>query len=317
MKTFLVKIILFAFVIMTILCVALFWVKYPFPYETCLGALPDKHALLKNAQSPKIVFVGGSSSSFGLDSRRIAEAFHMPVVNMGIHYNMGLRYMMQDILPYIGENDVIVLAPEYIHFHTEAYYGGDVLVWILFDIFPQGKKHVSCRQWQKIAFHVIKYATLKIANIPDTIKRKFRPKPKAAAINIYGRDSFNDYGDAYIHWDKPKEIVGCALKVSGKETVNEFVMLGIKEFQKQVQKKGAVLIMLPPPYQECSFNNEYFLINQIETKLKENNLGYLTPPSRYKFADDFIFNGAYHLNKQGVDLRTTRIIEDLRTQIRK
>ncbi len=317
MKTFLVKIILFAFVIFAILCVALFCVQYPFPHETCLGALPDKHALLKNAQSPKIVFVGGSSSSFGLDSRRISEAFHMPVINMGIHYNMGLRYMMKDILPYVRENDVIVLAPEYINFHTETYYGGDELVWILFDIFPQGKQHISFRQWQKITPHMIKYATLKIANIPDTLKRKFKPKPKAAAINIYGRDSFNHFGDAYIHWDQPSEIISCAPRASGKETVNEFVLSEMKEFQKQVQKKGAVLIMLPPPYQECSFNNEYPLISQIETKLKENNLGYLTPPLRYTFADHLIFNGSYHLNKKGVDLRTTRIIEDLREQIRK
>lgn len=293
----------------------LFWLEHPVANESLLGALPGKHALLKNAQSPKIVFVGGSNLSFGLDSMRISEEFQMPVVNMGIHAGIGLRYMMDDVLPYVKKNDVIVLVPEYSLFYAPGYYGGIELVSILFDIFPQGRLFISIQQWQKLAPYVLIYAGTKIKNIPSLIINKFKPKPKI--IGIYDRRSFNSFGDAYIHWDKPSEIVSCAPKASGKETVNAFVFSEIKEFKNNLQKIDAKLIILPPVYQECSFNNQQYIIKQVETKLNENALAYLSPPLRYSFADNFIYDTYYHLNKQGIDLRTTRVIEDLKMRILK
>jgi hypothetical protein len=315
MKTFLIKTTLFAFVLIAILWMAFFWIQNPAVNESLLGALPDKHALLKNAQSPKIVFVGGSNLSFGLDSRRISEEFQMPVVNMGIHGGIGLRYMMNDVLPYVKKNDVIILVPEYDQFYSQVYYGNVELVSILFDIFPQGKQFISIRQWQILAPYVFKYSGTKIKTIPMILISKFMPKSKI--IGIYDRHSFNNFGDAYIHWDKASEIVSCSGKCSGKETVNAFAFSEIKEFKNHLQKSGAELIILPPVYQECSFNNQQYIINKIETHLKENKLAYLTPPLRYRFADNLIYNTTYHLNKQGVDLRTDRVIEDLRMRIRK
>lgn len=315
MKTFLIKTTLFVFVLLTILCMALFWIKNPSVSESLLGALPDKHMSLKNAQSPKIVFVGGSNLSFGLDSRRISEEFQMPVVNMGIHAGIGLRYMMNDVLPYVKKNDVIVLVPEYVFFYSPFYYGNIELISILFDIFPEGKQFISIQQWQALTSYVLKYAATKIKNIPNNLINKF--KHKSTTIGVYDKHSFNNFGDAYIHWNKASEIVSCSGKCSGKETVNAFVLSDIKEFKNNLHKKGAELIILPPAYQECSFNNEQYIINQIETQLKESNLAYLTPPSRYRFADNFIFNTPYHLNKKGVDLRTAKVIEDLRMRILK
>ncbi len=315
MKTFLIKIVFFTFIIIAILCVALFWIKNPDVNESLMGALPDKHKLLKNAQSPKIVFVGGSNLSFGLDSSRISDEFQMPVVNMGIMSSIGLRYMMNDVLPYIKKNDVVVLVSEYSEFYSPEYYGEIGLVAILFDIFPQGKQFISIQQWQKLAPYVFKYSAIKIKNIPLSLVNKFMPK--STTIGIYDRQSFNNFGDAYIHWDKPSKIVSCDKKGSGEETVNAFVFSEIKEFKNHLQKKDAELIMLPPVYQECSFNNQQYIINQIETQLKENNLAYLTAPLRYRFADFLFYNTPYHLNKQGVDLRTDRVIEDLRMRIRK
>jgi hypothetical protein len=320
MKTFLVKTTLFAFVIIAILCMALFWItNQTVSEDSQVGAIPDRHTILINTPSPKIVFVGGSNLSFGLDSSRIVEELRMPVVDTGINGGIGLRYMMNDVLPYVKKNDIVVLVPEYSNFYTPVYYGNIELVSILFDVFPQGKQFISIQQWLYLAPYMFRYAVDKIEHIPSNLINKFnpKPKPKTKTIDVYHRYSFNKFGDAYIHWNKASEIVSCANKSSGKETVNASVLSEIKEFKNNLQKKDAKLIILPPAYQECSFNNQEYIINQIATQLNENNLAYLTSPLRYRFSDNLIYNTTYHLNKQGVDLRTGRVIEDLRMQIRK
>lgn len=314
-KTFLIKTTLFTSLVIAILCMSLFLITNPLANENVVGALPDKHKLLKNSKSPKIVFVGGSNLSFGLDSARIAEEFQMAVVNMGMDAGLGLRYMMNDLMPFVNKHDVVILVPEYEQFYTQVYYGNMELIPILFDIFPPGRQYISIEQWLRLAPYVFKYAGAKIKKIPSILANKYKPKP--TTIGILDRNSFNNFGDTYIHWNKSGEIVNCQEKCSGGEEVNKFVLLEIKEFKRYLQDKGAELLILPPVLQECSFNNQQFIINKIETQLRENKLAYLSPPFRYSFADNFIYNTVYHLNKQGVDLRTARVIEDLRMRIMK
>lgn len=294
---------------------SLFWIKNQSINESTLGSLPDKHMLLENAKSPKIIFVGGSNLPYSLDSSRISEEFQMPVVNMGINAGIGLRYMMYDTLPFVKKNDVVVLIPEYEHFYSSVYYGNMDLVPILFDIFPQGKQFISIQQWQKLAPYVFKYAAKKIVNIPRNLINKY--EPKSTIIGDDERRSFNNFGDVNTHWGKESKIVGCSKKSAGQEKVNEFVLSDIKKLKNNLQKRGAYLVLLPPAYQECSFNNQQYIINKIETKLKETELAYLTAPLLSRFSDNLFYDSTYHLTKQGVDLRTTRVIEDLRKQIRK
>jgi len=310
MKRFLLRCILFTLLLGAVLCAALFWVKNPVAGESVLGALPDKHELLEKAPSPKIIFVGGSNLSFGLDSERISEAFHMPVVNTGIHGGIGLKYMMSDVLPYVRKNDIVVLAPEYAYFHDLIYYGEIELVSVLFDVFPEGRQFISLHQWERLAPSVLRYAATKIMDIPLGVVRSLMGQPKTT--DIYRRQSFNRFGDAVAHWNKPNEIVVCAEKCSGKETVNPDVLADIHEFKSNVQKTGALLIMLPPVYQECSFNHREFIINRIEYELRKNGPAYMASPLRYRLPDGYFLNTPYHLNKKGVDLRTTMMIEDLK-----
>ena len=233
---------------------------------------------------------------------------------MGIDAGIGLQYMMNDVLPYIKKNDIIVLVPEYEHFYKPTYYGETSLVSILFDVFPQGKQFISVQQWLNLLPYVFIYSATKIKLIPRIfIKRQMA---KSTIVGIYDRYSFNNFGDAYIHWDKASEIVNCGEKSSGKETVNPFAIGGIKEFKNNLQKKGAKLIMLPPVYQECTFNNKQYVVSKIQSQLKDNKLEYLTPPLRYMFADNLFYNSVNYLNKQGVDLRTARVIEDLTVRLR-
>ena len=78
-----------------------------------LAVINDKMEMIESAHGPKIVFVGGSNLAFGLDSARVEAETGYTVVNMGMGFNMGLRFMLDLVEPRIGADDVVVLVPEY------------------------------------------------------------------------------------------------------------------------------------------------------------------------------------------------------------
>src|SRR6266436_7071833 len=66
-----------------------------------LAASIDKHHLLVQQPSPRIVFVGGSNLAFGLDSSEIERSLSYHPINMGLHIGLGLAFMLAEVKPFI------------------------------------------------------------------------------------------------------------------------------------------------------------------------------------------------------------------------
>ena len=75
MKAFVINMLLLSGLFVAIITGSLFGIPNIAAQKSLLGALPDKHRMLVQAGSPKIVFVGGSNLSFGLESKTIQERF--------------------------------------------------------------------------------------------------------------------------------------------------------------------------------------------------------------------------------------------------
>ena len=56
-----------------------------------------KHERLHALVSPKVVIIGGSSATFGIDSDMLEKALCRPVVNMSIHAALGFGFMVREI----------------------------------------------------------------------------------------------------------------------------------------------------------------------------------------------------------------------------
>lgn len=318
MGRFLIKIIILFVIIIAILTLSILTIKNHTAQESFLAALPFKNELLENKPSPRIIFVGGSNLSFGLDSKRIEDTFDVSVINMGFHAGIGLRFMLKDVEPFIRNGDIIVLIPEYADFFDNHYYGNIEAVAVLFDIYPQGLKYISLRQWRHLSLIVLKYAANNIINLPQTIKWNLYEKKKTTRRpSVYDKNSFNEYGDAYIHWSEPDRSFLPQPKCSGNEKVNLIVISEIANFKKSTNDKGAKVLILPPVFQETSYKNQEYVINLIAHELNKVELSFFSNPERYKLNDSLFFNTAYHCNKKGVDVRTALVIEDIYQYLRK
>jgi len=312
MRGFLFDILKCLVLVLVVISCSLWYVPDVVSGDSLLGALPAKHQLLQKAGPGKMVLVGGSNVSFGLDSKTVSDTFRRPVINMGVHAGLGLEYIVNDVKPYIQAGDVVVVIPEYEQFYTDNFYGEMELVAVLFDVDPAGRKTVDARQWRHLAKYIPTYAARKLKNYVPALFHKKTPPP----VDIYHRESFNQFGDAYIHWALPNQDFQPARRNKGDEKVNPAVLRFLSDFRSEVESKGASLLLLPPVIESGSYINQENMVDSVAADLKKKGIPFAAEPAKYKFAADYFFNSYYHLNKRGVDVRTQLLISDLKPLIK-
>ena len=296
MKLFMQKMLGFVILILILLMLGFFFIHETSIKNTLLGETVVKRRLLETTSSPKIVFVGGSNLSYGLDSKKISNHFSRPVVNMGVHGGLGLGYMIKEIEPHIHKDDIVILVPEY-HQYTKAYYGNVEVLCVICDIIPEYKSKLTLRHWLHLLRYMPNYAAIKLRKLVQ--KQNYSLK-----VDL----GFNQYGDYIGHYAK-RSVVFAPSK--SEYTLEQVVFDEIDKLYKAVQKLDARLYILPPCYQASSYDNESAYIGLIENELKRRRLPLLAETMRYKMNDDLCFDTVYHLTKVGVDLRTSYVIEDL------
>ena len=307
--------------------------------NTLYYSILDKHNMLKNSKSPKIIFIGGSNLSFGLDSKRISDTYGINVIDMGIHAGIGLKYIANDIKPSLNGGDIVVVSPEYPNFYNvkpSFADGRTELLIIVMDVYPEGRKHIKMEQWLHLSRYIPLYGLKKMREfIQNYYSATFsdvhaKNTGKHKKIGMYHRKAFNEYGDATVHWYLESNTL--AKKSRRKKIDANFNILNLfnifkrkkldidkdiikflKDYNEFVKSKKAKLYFLYPSYKETLYNRNIKIISRLANELNQINFPMLSTPERSKFSDNLFFNAsAYHLTKEGVDLRTSRIIEDLK-----
>ena len=124
MKIFLLKLAIYLGVLAAFLGAVFSGYSKRFPPEKSFYmASYDKHRRLETLPSPRIIFIGGSSMAFGMDSGYVGQQLGFHPVNMGLNHGVGLAFMLQEVEPFVRAGDIIVVAPEYDTF--EELIGGE------------------------------------------------------------------------------------------------------------------------------------------------------------------------------------------------
>ncbi|MGG7664195.1 hypothetical protein [Dyadobacter sp. BHUBP1] len=304
MKRFVAHSTIFAGMAFLLLAAVLF-IPNPAVKHNMLGALLDKHEMLRKTgrTGPRIVVIGGSNVAYGLDSKCVQQALHIPVVNAGLHAGLGMKFYLTDVKPYIREGDIVLVIPEYSQYYTDSFYGSMELVSVLFDVYRDGMKQIDAKQWWYLMRFIPFYAASKL---------KILKEPGATEpVGVYDRKAFNGFGDAYVHWTRPGIKFKAAQKAKEEDRVNPESMRFLVDFQEFVEAKNATILLLPPAYQSTSFVNQKPMIDRIYRSIKEYNLPIIAIPGRYELPDSLFFDTSYHLIQPGIERRSKLIVEDL------
>ena len=305
MNKFILRIVYFFSFLFILFLIGLFLPSTPRASKSFLFAQTAKDSLLANVPSPRIIFVGGSSMSFGLNSQMIKDSFNLNPINTGINGDLGLIYMMDNTIGYVKKGDIVVIAPEYFQFYGDYAYGSTELLWTVLDVSPKNITKLRKQQWQSIYPYILRYSF-----------SKFKPTEyfHYKVSDIYGIHSFNEYGDVSTHWKYSTvkfEPLNTITDKFNSDIINELL-----NFKEQIIKKGATLYVTFPGLQATSYDKCKAQINDVETELKNNKFLLLGNAERYKFADSLMFNTPYHLLKKGLDIRTRLLVENLKKFIK-
>lgn len=303
MKLFIKRIFLFMLPIIMILFFGLFYGETPRSSKSLLFSVNHKDSLLLNTKNPRIVFVGGSNISFGLDSQIFKDSLALNPINTGIHANLGIKYMLENCLNYLQKGDIVIIIPEYDHFYRSYDFVSEELLRTVLEVNPEKINNLSINQ----IIYLLQY-------LPKYSISKFKPSEYFGfqESDVYSVNSFNNYGDVDAHWELENRPFN-SITINGDfQTV---VVDKLKQFVQNADEIGALVYISFPSLDKQSFINSKENILMIEEVLKSENFKLLGSVERYIMPEELMFNTHYHLNAEGVNYRTNLLLEDLKANL--
>lgn len=302
MKKFLLRLMTFFIVMLVLMAIGLVLPPTPRAQTSLLMGEKYKMDILKNTSKPRVIFIGGSNLSFGLDSKMIQDSLGMNPVNMAIHASIGLKYMMDKILPQISAGDVVVVCAEYEQFNDGYAYGREELLRTIFDVKTNSLNEISIKQWYHVSPFIPKYALSKFV-----ISEYLKSKNDEAH---YLESAFNQYGDVTSHWNLKAATVQAFPNHLGSIDLDVIGLLS--EFNAEAISRGGRVILTFPGLQATSFRNNSQNIDTYFSVLETSGFTLAGNPTRYIIPDSLIFDTPYHLTRVGTAIRTNLLIHDLR-----
>ena len=287
MKTFIYKVLfLYLSVITTYSVLTYNWV--PPNYKShYLDAAYDKLELLANKKSPRILFSGGSSCSFGINTEKIGKLFNLDVYNLGLHSALGVKYYLDQLLNHAKENDIIFLVFE----HFMPYEGNPALL-------DRLKPIKNSEEGFMLSFKN------NFINNYEYFESKISTKNAISSTN-----GFNKYGDFIGHLNK-NSIQFLSEKAIFKNTDLIFVL---NNFYNSLKLKGVKVYILYPPLMESSILDDYKkVLNKISKFERELDIPILCKFEDSIYKDHLFYNQNYHLNKDGRSKYTINIVNIIR-----
>ncbi|MDR2246116.1 MAG: hypothetical protein LBE17_05500 [Treponema sp.] len=293
MKRFFVKLLIFA---LPLIVAAAGISLLPLPAHSFNLAFLDKQQLLARTPSPRLVFAGGSNCAFGIDSERIAEAFAIPVVNLGLNMAIGLGRILDAASPLLREGDILVIIPEYEHF--TGLWNGKTAAYELI---------LSMRQYRFLPrpgrYGLPRQFPIYLKTLIQGFTAQFRPPNPLA----YRRDQFNRYGDYAGHLEIENQDLAAdeALGSLDRRAVNRFFRMAA-----DLQARGIRVFLSYPGYEAAVFDRSAGLIQDLDRIFRER-LRVISRPGDYRFPRSLFYDTVYHLNAAGRSRRTEILRRDL------
>ena len=284
-----------------------------------LAATIDKHNLLVQQPSPRIVFVGGSNLAFGLDSAEIQRRLGYHPINMGLDVDLGLDFMLQEVESFLKPGDVVVISPEYKQF-ASLFSGDAETLFEEIETQPCSVQFLTPRNLSvlldkglivigNITRHSINFG---ISLLKGERQGEIHPNRDKDHNNPYRRSAFNQFGDVTAHHDLARRDFQESQDEPPTPDSIYRVINRLNTFNSRCQRKGIPVFYSYPPLFQGEMQIHAQIIHEIASNLsRQLTFPLLDTPEEMSFPLDYIFDGRYHLNIVGKRIRTGHLIEKL------
>jgi len=281
--------------------------------DSYYAAMIDKVEILERTTSPRLIFVGGSNIAFGINSEKISQQTDYNVVNMGLNGNLGVRFMLGMIEPFLRSGDVVVIIPEYDLILNPNESIGPAFIQVVIANPKLFKYYNSPQEY---------YYFLKL--FPNVYTQAIKTMISDLINNgcifcenneqIYFRSAFNQYGDIIspenIHpiW----EIGHLYLSVSRDDRDLHTYIKIVNRFSKKIKGSGVEMIMLYPATPTPGNQRTEEMLSLLDEVLQsELEITISGKPKEASYSRSLFFDKLYHLSVEGRELNTQRIIDQI------
>jgi hypothetical protein len=298
MKVFIFKSAFFACVVVSIiLLISSSYKPFIDLSNDYMASIIDKHARLKQSVDNRILLVGGSNLTFGVNSEELEKHLHKKVINLGLHGGLGLEFILNEAISEVKKGDIVILSIEYSLFNVKNQPDFDLIKHTQV-LFPESKSYY------KFNLNVLREIYF------DNFKKYFeKEKIRMDSGTIYNRKSFNVWGDIITpdHRKNQGRLYG--------EKFDKIVISGINKKFRKINSKcklaGAKLYLVFPNYPKSEFDINRNVINDIASQIREELyfIPIINNPETFVLDDSLFYDTVYHLNGRGREKRTKMLID--------
>lgn len=247
----------------------------------------------------KMVIIGGSNGSFGIDSEMLEDTFHIPVVNTCSHAGIGVKMQFEIYKDLLNPDDIVIFCPEYYDGKTRLF-GESTLIRILSSFFPEMYMKFSVSHW----LHSFRYIGIHFSEA-------YKHRNTQEFEGVYSIKSVNKYGD--IACERHHTEMRAHYEFKG-DLDNE--TLGYYKYIHSFAKENDInLIYLPPTLNIINYEDQKMQIDSLAECMSKNGIPYNATPLTFVFPDSLYIDTPYHLTLEGARLRTKRIIPIIKKYI--
>ena len=265
--------------------------------------------LLESVPSPRIILIGGSNVSFGMDAALMQKTLGLPVINDGLHAGLGV-VPLTELEGYIRGGDVIIISLEYSMFSSRDIMEGD---------------RAFLSDWIEYSPHRLRYLSNPLTETPGIyatmLQRKINREVNTYLLGgsldetrgVFSGTKFDEEGDFIGHLEEAsmsrKKIPSVPYPVSH---LQDDIFVFLENFNRIAREKGARVYFEAPASRQsnCKATGEAVMADFFKAFKEHSSIPVLTPFEDVCLPDKYFFDTAYHLNAQGREIRTKRLIEN-------
>lgn len=267
------------------------------------SSLVDKVDRLCSITEPKIILVGNSNVSFGMDSAVLEEAMGMPVVNLGLQGALGNAFHEEIAKLNIGQGDIVVVS--HIDYADDDKLDDPELAWITVEKNPQLLQILRPKDWLPMLRAYPNYAF----NCFIRWQRGWNTIPKGT---LYIREGVNEYGDFVMRTGQETASYQFRAGELTVPQVGDACIERMNKLNEYIRNKGAQMVVSYYPIADGEFTPDreayHAFAEELESRL---DCPVISDIDSYFFPYDCFFDTIYHLNEKGARLRTEQLIHDL------
>jgi hypothetical protein len=275
-----------------------------------MAAIIDKHKRIDSSTGARIIFVGGSSTSFGVNSQAIQQEFKLQTTNLALVAGLGLDFMLNEVKSVMRSGDIIILSPEY-YLDINGSYDLKLYTAKCAPFVKQYFKNDVVSNYTSVRYKQLK------KNFSYIIDRFFQKKHRDLDTSsdftaaFTHRSDFNSFGDMVGHIDKRPP---SKLFYRGEMSYHYYEGIELlNRFYEEAIKKGVKVFMVFNAYARSTFQLNKGTIDKYERDFRENlKIPILGKPSDFAYDDSLFFDSTFHLDIEGREMRTLKLIDLLR-----